>query len=162
MTHPREFRPVAALDVDGVFALQDPAVPVREESVSAYGKWRRRILVPDNARELIGELGELFDCVWISAWSHTAHPALREALGLPSVPWDFLPVQFHKLDAIRRYAVGRPWVLIDDSIDDLGDEPAPGDGILCRVDSRRGIADVHPRQLYAEVTALSLLPSVWR
>lgn len=153
MSHPRELRPVAALDVDGVFALQNPVVPVRAESVSAYGKWRRQILVPDNAREFIGELGELFDCVWISAWSHTAHPALRDVLGLPSTPWEFLPVQFHKRDAIRRYAAGRPWVWIDDSIDDLGDEPIPEDGVLCRVDPRRGMYDLDAQTLYGQVTA---------
>jgi hypothetical protein len=65
-------------------------------------------------------LAERFDIVWASAWSHNAHPALRQVLDLPESPWPFLPVQFHKLDSIRAFAAGRPWAWIDDSIHDLG------------------------------------------
>lgn len=63
-------------------------------------------------------------------------------------------MQFNKLASIRAYPDGRPWAWIDDSIDDFGPLPDPDDGILCRVDSRRGIADVHPAELARKVAEL--------
>jgi hypothetical protein len=146
-------RRVCALDVDGVVVLHKPEVPVTRETVSAFGKWRRDVLVPAGAAATIRRLTELFDCVWVGAWSHNAHPALRPALSLPAEPWPSIPVQFHKLDAIRAYAAGRPWVWIDDSIDDLGPIPGQPDGLLVRVSPRRGLADIDPDTLAARIAA---------
>ena len=140
-------KPVCALDVDGVVVLDQPQVPVHHATVSAFGRWRREVLVPDGATATLRRLGKLFDCVWVGGWSHNAHPALAVALDLPTPPWPFIPVQFHKLAPIRAYAAGRPWVWIDDSIDDLGPVPDPPDGLLVRVDSRRGLTDVVPDAL---------------
>jgi hypothetical protein len=57
------------------------------QTVSAFGKWRREVLIPDGAPATLRRLAELFDCVWTGAWSHNAHPALRPVLSLPATPW---------------------------------------------------------------------------
>lgn len=142
-------KPFCFLDVDGVVVLEHPEVPVTAQSVSAFGRWRRDVLVPAAAPAILHRLGQRFDCVWIGAWSYNAHPALRGVLDLPATPWPWIGVQFHKLEAIRAHADGRPWVWIDDDIDDLGAQPDPPDGVLVRVDPRRGIADVDPDALIA-------------
>jgi hypothetical protein len=145
-------RPVAALEVDGVLVLEDPVVPVTEVTVHAYGnRWARRVRVPTAAPGIVARLAERFDIVWASAWSHNAHPALREVLGLPEQPWPFLPVQFRKLPAIRAYAAGRAWVLIDDSIHDFGLVEDQPDGLLVPVDPGRGITAIDPDTLRAEL-----------
>ncbi len=148
---------MCALDVDGVVVLEHPEVPVTRKTVSAFGKWRREVLIPDGAPATLRRLAELFDCVWVGAWSHNAHPALRSALHLPAAPWPWIPVQFHKPAAIRAYAGGRPWALIDDGIDDLGPVPDPPDGLLVRVDPHRGLADVDPEALAARLARLEHL-----
>jgi hypothetical protein len=137
-------RPLAVIDVDGVLVLENPGVQVAEHVVGVYGKWARTVRIPVGAAEILHELSGYFDVVWASAWSHNAHAALRTVLDLPETPWPFLPVQFHKLSAIREYAAGRPWVWIDDSIHDLGEVPELSDGILVPVDSSRGIVDIDP------------------
>jgi len=145
-------RPIAVLEVDGVLVLEDPVVPVTRVTVHAYGnKWARPVQVPTAAPVLVARLAERFDIVWGSAWSHNAHPALREVLGLPEQPWPFLPVQFRKIPAIRAYAGGRPWVLIDDSIHDFGPVAVQPDGLLVPVDPGRGITAIDPDALRAEL-----------
>lgn len=148
-------RPLVFLDVDGVVALEDPEVPVEVHTVSAHGRWRRTIQVPSGARDTLAELGRGADCVWASAWSHTAHPALRAALDLPAQPWPWVPVQLHKLGALRAFAAGRPWAWVDDGIDDLGVLPDPPDGVLVRVDPHRGITDVSVPALLARLAQLA-------
>ena len=88
---------------------------------------------------------------WAGAWSHNAHLALREVLGLPEQPWPFLPVQFRKLPAIRAFAAGRAWVLIDDSIHDFGLVADQPDGLLVPVDPGRGITAIDPDALRAQL-----------
>jgi hypothetical protein len=148
-------RPLAIIDVDGVLVLERPVVPVTRHEVSAYGRWVREVLVPVDAPTRLRELAEHFELVWAGAWSHMAHSALREVLDLPPEPFPFLPVQFHKLPGIRSHAAGRPWLLIDDSIHDLGHVPDPDDGLLVPVDSSRGIVDVRFADLQRRLAALS-------
>ena len=82
-----EVRPVAVLEVDGVLVLEDPVVPVTQVTVHAYGnKWTRQVRVPTAAPGIVARLAERFDIVWASAWSHNAHPALREVLLVPVDP----------------------------------------------------------------------------
>jgi hypothetical protein len=138
---------LCVLDVEGVVVLEDPVVPAVQHTINAYGKWRRDVLVPEAAPRKLRELAERFDCAWMTGWAHTAHPALRAALDLPVEPWPWRAVQFRKLPAIRELAAGRPWVWIDDGIDDLGAQPDVPDGVLVRVDPRRGIADLDPAAL---------------
>ena len=42
-------RPLCVLDVEGVVVLEDPVVPVVRHTVTAYGRWRRDVLVPEVA-----------------------------------------------------------------------------------------------------------------
>ncbi|HEX6524841.1 MAG TPA: hypothetical protein VF070_33280 [Streptosporangiaceae bacterium] len=149
-------RPIAVVEVDGVLVLDHPTVPVTETVVHAYdNRWARRVKVPVGADVALRRLAERFDIVWASAWSHNAHPALRQVLDLPESPWPFLPIQFHKLDFIRAFAAGRPWAWIDDSIHDLGRLDDPPDGILVPVDSGSGIMSVDPLRLRRGIDRLT-------
>jgi len=135
-------RPVAFLGVPGVIYLDDaPATPVVIRRVSAGGRWSRRVAIPVAAPARIEALGAAFDIVWISEWGHNAHTAFQAELGLPAEPWPSLPVQFGKLDAIRRYAGDLAWTWIDDPL--VMDDNAPDTrGLIVRTDPRRGIAAV--------------------
>lgn len=152
MSEQSRTRSIAVLEVDGVLVLENPVVPVVQATVhSAGNKWTRTVQVPAAAPALVARLAEHFDIVWASAWSHNAHQALREVLNLPAEPWPFLPVQFRKLPAIRAYASGRPWVLIDDGIHDFGVTVSQPDGLIAAVDPGRGITAVVPEALHAEL-----------
>ena len=145
-------RPVLALDIDGVLALDNPQVPVVRRTVKRIRKWRRDLLIPVDAPRILRRLAEDFDCVWASAWAHTAHPALRDALSLPQPPWPWIGVQFNKASAVRDFAAGRPWVLIDDGTDVLGGHPLPDPaGLTVHVRPDLGIAEVDPGRLLAAV-----------
>ncbi|MPY56540.1 HAD domain-containing protein [Streptomyces spongiae] len=144
-------RPVLGLDVDGVVVLTEPfATAVTEHRVSAWGRWGRIVSVPATAPAIIGRLARDFEIVWVSAWGHNAHTALREALGLPDVPWRFLPVQFGKARAVAAYAGDRPWALVHDGLDD---EPSES-GTVVRVDPRRGLDQVDAEKLVEAVHGL--------
>lgn len=148
-------RPVLALGISDVIVLEaEPRVPVRMHHVSAWGKWVRDVAIPIEAPARIAALAERFDIVWASEWGHNAHTAFRPALGLPAEPWPFLPVQFDKLGAIRRYAAELPWAWVDGPVVDLAETP-DGDagGVIVRVDPGVGIAGVDARELAARVEA---------
>lgn len=148
-------KPVLALDVDGVVALDaNPAVPVERVSVSAYGRWRRELLIPEGAPELLARLAADYELVWATAWGSSAHGALREALRLGDEPWPFVPVQFAKADAVRRHAAGRPWVLVEEAMGEPGQQPDGVDGAILRVSPTRGVADLDPDELRTIVSRL--------
>lgn len=135
-------RPVAFLGLAGVIYLDDtPATPVVIRRVSAGGRWSRRVAIPVAAPERIAALRAAFDIVWISEWGHNAHTAFQAELGLPAEPWPSLPVQFGKLDAIRRYAGDLAWAWIDDPLV-MDDDAQDTGGLIVRTDPRLGIAAV--------------------
>ncbi|MGW3995202.1 hypothetical protein ACWEF6_17080 [Amycolatopsis sp. NPDC004772] len=143
-----EERPVLGLDVDGVLALAEPAAtPATEHRVSAWGRWSRTIRVPVSASATVRRLAGEFEIVWVSAWGHNAHTALREALDLPDEPWRFLPVQFGKARAVAAYAGDRPWGLIHDGVDDDSSD----DGLVVCVDPHCGLDQVDPGELAARM-----------
>ncbi|MEV4603864.1 hypothetical protein AB0K15_41620 [Amycolatopsis sp. NPDC049253] len=82
-------------------APDDGGVGVEAVAHTYGNRWARPISVPVGAAEVLRQLSSEFDVVWASAWSHNAHPAWQELLGLPAEPWPFLAVQFRKLDAVR-------------------------------------------------------------
>jgi hypothetical protein len=144
--------PVLGIDVDGVIALDEPALtPCVSESVSAWGWWRREICVPVGAADIVARLAEHFEIVWVSAWGHNAHTALTPVLGLPVKPWTFLPVQFDKAAAVAEYAGDRPWLLIADPVGERG--PAASDAHVIEVDPAIGIAAVSVDDLLARAAA---------
>ncbi|WP_435747344.1 hypothetical protein [Microbacterium sp. PMB16] len=140
-------RPVLGIDVDGVLIVEEPfATAVLDHRVSAWGRWARSVQIPDQAASVLKELDQAFDIVWVSAWGHNAH-VIANVLGVPTRPWDFLPVQFGKAEAIRDYAGGRPWALIHDGVDM---EPVPDGGIVITVDPREGLARIDAGKLLEE------------
>ncbi|GAB3200125.1 hypothetical protein GCM10027062_18690 [Nocardioides hungaricus] len=150
-------RPVIGLDVDGVIALAEPPlVAARDHDVSAWARWRRRIRVPVGAASTVRALAERYEVVWVSAWGHTAHSALRPVLDLPEQPWPFLPVQFAQAAALADWADGRPWLLIHDGVDDAV-TPEQERHVL-QVDPRRGIGDVSIEDVAAAIEALQAAP----
>ncbi|PRB43051.1 hypothetical protein CQ020_06045 [Arthrobacter sp. MYb23] len=133
-------RPLLMLGVDGVIALEQAAtLPTVSEHVTASGKWSREVLVPVGTKELIAELTESYDIVWVSEWGANAHVAFAGVLGLPPKPWPYLPAQFNKLSRIQRFAGSRPWIWIDDPLVDLDPLPADPQGLVLRVDPARGL-----------------------
>lgn len=156
--NPDERPPLLALDVDGVVVLDEPAqTDSLQCSVTAWGRWRRRIEIPVDAARIISRLSEHFEIVWVSGWGHNAHTALAPVLGLPDAPWSFLPVQFDKARAVARYADGRPWLLIEDSIGGASD-PAAAAHVIS-VDPFRGLADVDPDAVLARLAQLREEPA---
>lgn len=156
---PRREKPLLVLGISAVVVLDDEAdVPTTTHHVSAWGRWVRDVAIPDDAPRRLRELSESFEIVWASEWGHNAHTALRDVLELPADPWPFLPVQFDKLEMIRNYADGWPWVWVDDPLVDLaGMPPVADDGVVVRVDPRLGICGIDAGQLLA---ALAALPTV--
>jgi hypothetical protein len=150
---PSGARPLVVLGISDVIVLESaPTVPTSRHRVSAWGRWTREVDIPDAAPAIIRDLGERFDIVWASEWGHNAHTAFRDALQLPEDPWPFLPVQFDKLAAIRRYAQGLPWAWIDGSVVDLDEDAASlTDGVIVRVDPSQGIAGVDAEALADQV-----------
>lgn len=133
-------RPIVFLGLAGVIYLDDePTVPTRTERVSAWGRWARDVAVPEQTAHQVALLAARADVVWISEWGHNAHTAFASVLDLPPEPWPTLPVQFGKLAAIRAYAVGLPWLWIDDPL--VIPPDATGDAIVA-TDPHRGLAGV--------------------
>jgi len=146
-------RPIAFLGLAGVIYLDDdPAVPVRNAHVSAWGWWLRDVAIPVTSSERVATLAEHFDIVWASEWGHNAHTAFREALGLPDEPWPSLPVQFDKLGAIRSYAQGLPWMWIDDPLVITPGPVADELGVIVRTDPHRGLAALDIAALRRDVS----------
>lgn len=159
---PRGDRPLAIIGISDVIVLEaTPAVPVRLHRISAWGRWVRDVAIPEVAPDRIRDLGAHFEIIWASEWGHNAHTAFREALDLPEVPWPFLPVQFDKLAAIRRYAGPLPWVWIDGALADLKDPDAQdAGGTIIRVDPHRGIADIDAAALARQVRTIAATSQV--
>lgn len=138
----RRLRPIIGVDVDGVIAVDIPArTPVHAYRVTAWGRWRRDILVPTSAGAALAALSQVADIVWISAWGHVAPGVLTPLLGLDPATqtWPFLPTQFGKAQALADYSGGRRWALIND---DMEGEAAPPGGFTVVVDAHVGIAGV--------------------
>lgn len=143
LPHHRE-KPLLILGISGVIVLETkPSVPASLHRVSAWGKWVRKVVVPDDAAARISALSQQFEIVWASEWGHNAHTAFQSVLELPDEPWPFLPVQFNKLSMIRSYAGGWPWVWVDDAVVDLHGTPESAEnGVIVRVDPAKGIDDL--------------------
>jgi hypothetical protein len=144
-------RPLIAIDIDGVIALEDPPeVAATAHEVTAWGKWRREVTIANGTAETIHLLAERCEIAWASAWSYTAHEAFRDALSLPSEPWTFLPAQFHAEAAIAEYAAGRRWAWIIESPAGTG-LSWRYDGLIVTVDPHRGLPSIDPAGLLSEL-----------
>ncbi|GAA3882195.1 hypothetical protein GCM10022381_25570 [Leifsonia kafniensis] len=135
--HPE--RPIIAIGVNDVIAVEDPHAQGTLRRISARGKWARELVIPDGVAELIRELGEHYNIVWASEWGPNAHYAFENVLGLPHEPWPYLPVQFDKLNTIVRYSKDAPWIWIDSPLVDLSALPESPGGMIIRVDPEKGL-----------------------
>ncbi len=142
-------RPFLGLDIDGVIVVEPPAATdVREVRVTAWRRWNRRVLVPRQASEIVAELADVYEIVWVSAWGHNAHTSWASELGIRGGRWPFLPVQFGQAAAVARYAGARPWALVNDGTD--RDVRAPSKGAIVHVDAHKGLADLDVATLISD------------
>lgn len=146
-------RPLVALDVDGVIALDTPpAVPATSHDVTAWGKWRRRVTIGDGTAEVIRTLAAHCEIAWATAWSYNAHEAFRDVLALPSDPWPFLPVQFDAATTIATYAGARRWAWITETTARPGTS-AHGAGLIVTVGPRHGLPSIDTSALLTRLGA---------
>ena len=120
-----EQRPILALDVDGVvslFGFEGPPseAPGRFHLINGIAH-----CIPDDLGERILRLAEAYEVVWATGWEDRANEILPRILGLPDeLPYLTFDGQARfgsahwKLDALDRYAGGRPLAWIDDCLDE--------------------------------------------
>lgn len=147
-------RPLVAIDVDGVIALDPGATVARTRHVvAAWGKWRREIEVADGTAQALRALASRCEVAWASAWSYTAHEALRPVLELPEDPWHFLPCQFDAATIVAQYAAGRAWAWVTADAASSGQEAEADGGIVAVVDDRRGLPSLDLDELLRRLGA---------
>lgn len=151
-------RPILFVDVDGVISLFDfpdeARPPGRGHPVGGMEHY-----ISEASGGHLRELAERFELVWATGWEHNAERHLPELLGLPSGRMHTLtfdgriaggPAHW-KIDAIERYAQGRPAAWIDDNIDNAvcrrWAEERPAPTLLVPTEPATGIAEDHVGRL---------------
>jgi hypothetical protein len=149
--------PIAFLDVDGTvlpFRARptDPARPQTSRVLpgdDAQGNPLLERLDPADGPKLLALGCQL---VWATSWTTDANDLIAPRLGLPQLPVvDFpdndepAPGSHWKTACLARWAVGRPFVWLDDEITDADRRwiqiHYPGTALLHRVDPSVGLAD---------------------
>jgi hypothetical protein len=80
-------RPLVAIDIDGVIALDNPPeVAATLHEVTAWGMWRREVRIAVGTAEMIHQLADRCEVAWATAWSYNARarrltPSARPFLG---------------------------------------------------------------------------------
>jgi hypothetical protein len=115
-------RPLLFVDVDGVLSLFGwDELPGPMHLVDGVPH-----CLPETGGERLSRLAESFDLVWATGWEEKANEYLPHLLGLPFRELPYLTfggravfgTAHWKIDAIDRYAAGRPLAWIDDSVDE--------------------------------------------
>jgi hypothetical protein len=117
------YRPILAVDVDGVISLfgsenKPDRSNVHFELVDGVP---HLISLPTGDR--LQRLGEHFELVWATGWEDKANFYLPSLLGLPELPYVSFDVAARpggahwKLGPLDEYAAGRPLAWIDDNFD---------------------------------------------
>jgi hypothetical protein len=120
-----DYRPILALDVDGVISLFGFEGPPNE----APGRFHLingiAHCIPDDVGARILRLADAYELIWASGWEDRANEALPRILGLPAeLPYltfggrARFGTAHWKLDALERYARDRPLAWIDDCLDE--------------------------------------------
>lgn len=123
-------KPLLLLDVDGVLAITSPFG--RPKGSGAGGRLGfllvfgyQAVYVDRRALGWMRKLAERFEIVWATTWMEQANDELGPHLGLPklaAVPFTGAeqaldtPEFSWKLPAVERYAAGRPFAWVDDSL----------------------------------------------
>ncbi|MET7735146.1 HAD domain-containing protein [Streptomyces sp. NPDC005402] len=123
---------------------QHPGLP--RSAVRPLRVW----LNPDHGRALLA-LADRFDLVWATTWRHEANTCIAPVLGLPVLPVVDWPATltpgpngtFWKTRHLVTHAAGRPFVWLDDELDDRDRQFVAdhhdGRALLRRVDPRVGL-----------------------
>ncbi len=119
-------KPLLMVDIDGVISLfgfeRPSSVAGRIHSIDGIPHF-----LSSSAGEHLLALSGLFELVWCSGWEEKANEYLPHLLGVPVLPYLRFDrdtragssLRAHwKLDAIERYATGRPLAWIDDAFND--------------------------------------------
>jgi hypothetical protein len=152
----RLIKPLLFVDVDGVLSLFGFAeLPGPMHLVDGVPH-----CIPPASGPRLERLAERYDLVWATGWEEKANEYLPHLLklpfrDLPTLTFDGAAVfgtAHWKLDAIERYADGRPLAWIDDSLDEecrqwARSRRAPT--LLVQTESPVGITDEHVEQLLA-------------
>jgi len=155
------------VDVDGVISLFAGAGSPRERRPEE-GSWHSiegmvHFLSATAAAHLLALAGE-FELVWASGWEERADEHLPHLLGLPAgLP--FLRFEHAvgranahwKLDAIDRYADGRPLAWIDDALGaecEAWAQRRPSPTLLVQTDPEVGLTEAEARTLSAWAASL--------
>lgn len=152
-------RPLLFVDVDGVISLFGFEANGALPGVPAWVDGALHVLSRRAGRELV-RLSEAFDLVWATGWEEKANEYLPRLLELP---WRELPVvrfdgaprpggAHWKLNAIERFAGGRPLAWIDDNLDRTcwawaRERSAPT--LLVATEPAIGLTPDHTRELLA-------------
>jgi hypothetical protein len=148
--------PLLLIDVDGVISLFgfDQTAPPQGRWVTVDGNPH---LISARAGERLGQLAEVFECVWCTGWEDRAEEHLPALLGLPG-GWAHLTfpqapetTAHWKLAAIEAFAAPeRPVAWIDDAHDETCErwaEDRAGATLLVPTDPAVGLTDEHVETL---------------
>lgn len=152
-------RPILFVDVDGVLSLfgfpHDGPPPGRFHQVEGIAH-----CIGHHAGERLTRLAEHYELVWATGWEERANEHLPHLMNLtlPEMPTLTFGGQARwgtahwKLDAIDRYAAGRPAAWVDDNLDAeceawAARRPAPT--LLVRTDPAVGLDEDHVERLLA-------------
>jgi len=153
MPHDESHKPILFLDVDGVISLfgfpSGGPIPGDFHWVDGIAH-----CIGHEAGARVRVLTEDFDVVWATGWEEKANEYLPFLLDLPKDEYPVLSFggravfgsAHWKLDAIERYAAGRPAAWIDDFLDDECRAWAAGRSqptLLVETRSATGITDEH-------------------
>jgi hypothetical protein len=146
-------RPLLMVDIDGVISLFGAPAPTgrgsREGSFHSI-EGMPHFLSATAAAHLLA-LSRRFELVWASGWEERANEHLPHLLGLPK-GMPFLSFErsvgrsnaHWKLDAIGRYAAGRPLAWVDDAFNAACHEWAlerPSPTLLVQTDPEVGLTE---------------------
>ncbi len=165
MTGGASAAPLLMVDIDGVISLFGaPAayagdVPERAADGSFHSIEGIPHFLSAIAAAHLLDLAQHFELVWASGWEERADEHLPHLLGLPS-GMPFLRFDravgrsnaHWKLDAIERFAGGRPLAWIDDALDEECREWAArraAPTLLVQTDPRAGLTEMEVAELTA-------------